>query len=84
VVLTLALSAVLLSFVPSRPLELLQIGRPEMTIGAQVTMAKALLAAALAVPLAMLLASASRCASPHALSVALAPALQTTTSARWR
>jgi len=29
----LALCAVLLGFVPLRPLELLQIGRPDMTIG---------------------------------------------------
>jgi len=33
VVLVLALCAVLLGFVPLRPLELLQIGRPDMAIG---------------------------------------------------
>src|SRR5262245_49481597 len=45
-------------------------------------MAKALLAGALAVPLAMLLASASRCARAHTLSMALA--LPATASVRRR
>ena len=62
-------------FVPFRPLELLQIGRPEMTIrGARVTIEKAALAPALAVPLAMLLACASRCDTACPLSGAAAGA----------
>ena len=54
-----------------------------MTIRGLKCMAKALLAGALAVPLAMLLASASRCETACPL-VALAPAPQATASARRR
>jgi hypothetical protein len=66
-----------------RPLlELLQIGGLEMTNKGSSDNGESTAGSGVTVPLAMLLASGSRCARPRTLSVVPAP--QATALARWR